>query len=473
MTPSDLESRFTAHCRDRRYFQPGDRLLLAVSGGMDSTVMLDLFCRTKDRLQVILEVFHLNHGLRGAESDGDEAFVKALCAKAGIPCHADRVDVRAEAESGESLESAARRIRYALLNRCAEDCRLNYICTAHHRDDQAETVLARIIHGTGWTGLCGIRERNGKLVRPLLAFSREDISLYAGSRHLAYRTDSTNSDMTIFRNRVRRRLLPLLASEYDPQTASHLIHLSAIAGETLEWAHTEVKRLWAEACCYADKDKIKLDINYFNHYLLFQRKLLIEKAFAAIFNTDPEALFLRYQDYTAIIHLAASSESGSKFYRGKAVVLKTQSYLVFYHAEGLQTEPFCMVIGSAGEYNLSDNGIRFVLKPYTGNNRPPLGMSRYVEYIDGAKIRGTLVLRNWKPGDRFIPLGMQGMKKLSDFFTDKKIDILNKPLIPLLTDRFGDEEQIVWVCGWRLDERYKIDKNTKTIYQIECDYHET
>jgi tRNA(Ile)-lysidine synthase len=472
----DLENKFVAHCRDLSYFHPGDAVLLAVSGGLDSMVMLHLFHSAKIMLDITIGIIHINHGLRGAESNQDEEFVTSLSRQLGVPCFIERTDIRALARiNKQSVEEAARRFRYDTFERCAGDNHYTFVCTAHHGDDQAETILARIIQGTGWSGLTGIREHRGRLIRPLLTFSRADLVLYAECHQIPFRQDSTNTDISIFRNRIRHRLLPEITQNYDPQTVKHLIHLSQIANETETWIQNEIQKSWPEVCCYQDPDKIKLDIERFNHYLFFQRKMLIKRAFTEILEKNTEPLSLHFHDYSAILSLAEHSESGSVIKSGTITVRKTQTHLIFCNTRVQRPDAFCFEIKKPGNYEWPEFKVGFSLKevPHTELNNLRLGVSRNVEYIDRSKVKGQLILRNWKSGDRFQPLGMSAFKKLSDFFTDMKIDLWNKSCVPLLIDSGYGREDIIWICGWRLDNRYKIEQSTKAVYKIECYYNES
>lgn len=220
-------------------------ILLAVSGGADSTALLNLFCTFREEFRLKIYAAHANHQLRGKEADGDEAFVKELCEKRDVPCVSERLEI---SRSADGLENDARRARYAFLERTAETLGARYIALAHHRNDQAETILHRILRGTGVAGLAGMARMRPlnpavTLLRPLLSFSREEITEYLESQHMTWRTDSSNKCTDYTRNRIREKLLPELRQDFNPQIDAALVRLGILAGEMQSFTDAQTQIL--------------------------------------------------------------------------------------------------------------------------------------------------------------------------------------------------------------------------------------
>jgi tRNA(Ile)-lysidine synthase len=463
MTPQNkihLEKRFLKE--GKRLLKRGERILLAISGGLDSMVMLQLFLDLKDKLGVTVGVAHVHHGLRGKFSDHDAAFVKNFCIKRGLAFWSKKVPVRRMAKNNHwSLEEAARNLRYQALEEIAKNENFGKICTAHHQGDQAETVLMRIIKGTGWQGLSGIREQRGKVVRPMLVFSKEEILNYAKKTKLKFVSDASNADTVFFRNRIRHRLLPMIKKQFDPQVEKHLQQLGFIAGETRRWLYMEAERLFKRHC-RADETKIVLEIKRFNKYLFIQRQSLIELIFERLGGTHRSLVF---SDFSRIVEFIESAQRGKRLLFEENECVKYSDRVVFQRTGKGKSAGFAYAVESGLSYDWPK--IRFESRRVSPAEIK-LGRSKYVEYLDPKKITGQLILRSWKAGDYFFPLGMTSSKKLSDFFIDNKIPNSEKLAIPILCEQDGANEHVIWICGYRLDERYKIDPSTKQILKVEC-----
>jgi tRNA(Ile)-lysidine synthase len=233
-SPQELKRRFATSLRRAVWFRPGLKLAAAVSGGADSVALLTLLAETRAELGFVLSVVHFNHRLRGKASDADEKFVAALAEKFGLTLHLGRADVSAKAKREKSnLEDAARRARYAFFRRLAEQGLFDAALTAHTMDDQAETVLAHILRGTGIAGLAGIHPSAQSVYRPLLDLRREELRKYLRGKKQTWREDTTNRDINRTRARMRKRLVPLLVKEFNPHAVEHL---SGLAQRALEQA---------------------------------------------------------------------------------------------------------------------------------------------------------------------------------------------------------------------------------------------
>ena len=464
-----LEEKFYRHCLEENFFSPGDRILLAVSGGMDSMVLCHLMNGLKDHLKIEFAIAHINHSLRGKASDKDATFVKKYAANNTQLCFLKKVDVAGEAARTKmSIEEAARNLRYTYLKKIAKRYGYNKICTAHHLGDQAETILMRIIKGTGWSGLTGIRVKRELFIRPLLIFSRDEIESYLKEKKIRYVEDRSNRDKTFFRNRVRHELIPLLKKRFDPQIEKHLVQLGLIAEETKTFISHDAQKHFSSVCS-ASNGKIVLEIKAFNRYLRAQKHALIEMIFTVFFDLTPH-----YSDYQHLFNLIEKRQSGKKILIGNVKCARTSSRVIFEIARKTKRIQFYYDIHVGRSYRFDDEGWTFSSKALTYSTllKKQFGRSRDTEFIDAEKISGTLSLRNWKAGDKFVPLGMSKFKRLSDFFIDEKVPLDEKRLIPILTERANGHESIIWICGLRIDNRYKIDNSTHHILKMKCERHE-
>ncbi|KAB2878748.1 tRNA lysidine(34) synthetase TilS [bacterium] len=468
-TTKSFQKQFLEHCRKKNFFSSNDRVLLAVSGGMDSMALSHLIGILQLESKITIGIAHLNHRLRGAASDRDEAFVKTFALSHEYPFHCKRLDVRKQAKlSKKSIEEEAHNLRYTFFEKTAKQFGYNKICTAHHRSDQAETILMRIIKGSGMSGLSGIREKRGLFVRPLLVFSKEDIKKYVQAEKIKYVNDASNRDTAILRNRIRHDLIPLLRKKFDLQIEKHLIQLGLIAEETKSHFNRNAKKQYLQVCKASD-GKIVLEIKAFNRYLRAQRHALIEFLFWNEFDQK-----LQFSDYERLSDLIEKKQSGKKVIFGNVICLKTADQIIFLTKNRLASPDFCFRIETGRNYSWKDPGFSFrsSFLPYSSELKSSFGRILNVEYIDKEKITGHLRLRNWKIGDKFKPIGMNGFKKLSDFFVDNKIPVLKKKKIPLLCEKIGTKENIIWVCGLRLDDRYKVDNRTRHLLKLEYNLNE-
>jgi tRNA(Ile)-lysidine synthase len=468
-TTSLLDKKFLEHCLKRKFFRKGDRVLLAVSGGMDSIALCRFLETFKKNLPIHIGIAHVNHSLRGKAADWDEAFVKTFSLKNNYPYFQTKVNVRSKATGNKlSIEEAARHLRYSFLEEVARKYGYTKICTAHHGSDQAETVLMRVIKGAGWTGLTGIRETRGLYVRPLLIFTKDEIRSYVKYQKIDYVEDRTNLNQKIFRNRIRHNLIPLLKRNYDPQIEKHLLQLGIIANETRRLSEKSARRLFSTVCTVSE-GKILLEIKAFNRYLRAQRQAILELIF-----TDHFDRTLQFSEYQNLIELAETKQSGKRILTGSIECSRTSSEIVFQRFQKKGAHPFCHAITLNCTYRFDNPGCSFVSEEIANSSalQKQFGKSVDTEFLDAGKITGRLILRSWKKGDRFIPLGMKGFKNLSDFFIDRKVPLKEKGRTPILIERKGKRDNIIWICGHRIDDRYKTDHLTQRILKLKCERYE-
>ena len=455
-----LYERFRERVEEKKLFERGEHVLVAVSGGVDSVVLLHLLLRLRDPLQLSLTVAHLNHKLRGFEADADQAFVTSLAEKWELPIVVEQKDVRLFARAERlSEEEAARLVRYDFLFRAKEQVGADCVATAHQADDQVETVIDHFIRGSGLLGLSGMCEKAGGLVRPLLFASRAEIEEYAKQNALSYRTDRTNYDVGYRRNRIRLELIPYIRRYFNPGIKQVVLRTAKIIAETEAFLAEAARSAFREAVRKEKKDRVVFDCRAFTEQIEAIQKYLIILAFEKL---GGHRWQLRFDTLERVIGLAQKGQSGAVVELGGGIKATRSRDELAIHKISEVSFRYHLYIGQPvviGELGLMISAEYATLDDY----RREKGRSRNVEFVDADKVAGQLYVRNARRGDRFYPLGGEGSKTLSDFFIDEHVPVYERWRTPVVEDQKG----IVWVCGYRLDDRYKVDDKTKRVIRIQ------
>lgn len=417
-----------------------DRVLLAASGGIDSMVMLHLFQQNGFNVSVA----HVNFQLRGKESDEDEQFVKAYCEQNSISFFTQRFDTEEfAAKKSLSIQMAARELRYSWFNELTEANGFDFVATAHHLNDSIETSLLNFVRGSSIEGLDGIAPKNGKLIRPLLFATREQIESYAKENKISWREDSSNASDDYQRNFIRHKVVPLL-NELNPSLNNSFqdaVEKIAGANELMELGI----RHWREQLESRKEDQILLSKSGFDGFhnpggLLWN----LIKQYG--FNLDQCKQIIK----------ALHGQPGKRFSSHEFELVVDREHLILSHHERELQEIF--IEKDQAKALLG----KYVLKIAETESKS-ISKDPFVANLDAEKIRFPLMWRKWRAGDSFHPLGMDHKKKLSDFFIDQKISLTDKESITVLES--GGE--IVWVIGYRIDDRYKISESSSRVVKIE------
>jgi len=408
--------------------------ILAVSGGIDSMVLLDGF----DKLNLNIEVAHFNFQLRGTESDFDEKLVKEICSKNNIPFNKNSANTTAYAkEKGLSIQEAARELRYNWFFDLLNKKNAHYIVTGHHADDSIETFFINLLRGSGIKGLCGIKNTQ-QIIRPLLPVSRLDIERYAKNNNICFRNDTSNESLKYKRNFIRKKIIPEFNKELEASSSSILKSIShlAQANEYLE------KKLLEDA------EKIT-STNGSTTFIA--TKQLIENI--VLYSVLSKYGFNKSQVKSI---QADTLATGKKHYSSTHELLVDRDQLVI---QPLTAQlPVVFEIPALGDYNIPlPISLSIINKPHS------LRTEKNKVIIDADTIKFPLRIRKWEKGDSFVPFGMKGKKKLSDFFIDEKFSQFEKKDSWLLTSN----NEVVWIINHRLDDRYKVSSNTINVLQIE------
>ena len=447
--------QFAAYINRYNLIAEGDRLILALSGGIDSMVLADLLLKSK----VQFVAAHCNFHLRGAESDGDEKFVHEFAEKNGIQCFVKHFDTEQyAAEQGISIEMAARDLRYAWFEELRQQLGYDKIAVAHHADDQTETFFINLLRGAGLRGLKGMQPQNGMIIRPMLWASREQIHQYAVENRITWREDHTNAESVYLRNKIRNQLLPVF-DELHPEARQGLYksleHLSsenelyrALLQEKLNQIierNGEIQSIPHSA--FHIPQSAFLQAPEPVEGPTFSYQLLFEWLRQYNFNTDQ----------CRFIYDAMETGIGNKYYSPTHQLVIGRNGLQLSEIKPGEDEVVQIEIGE--KEILSPIHLRFSQFEKTADFI--IDKSPNVALLDADKIRFPLTLRHWQHGDRFHPLGMKGSKLLSDFFVDQKFTEWQKQNVWLLVSA---DDEILWVVGHRIDDRYKVTDSTKTIF---------
>lgn len=457
---SHLKNRFLEFALKNNLFQKEDRVLVAVSGGIDSIVLLDLLIRCRQRLKIQLGVVHLNHGIRGKAALADQHLVKRMVNELKLPFHTLKCAVDKFAREHKlSLEEAGHQLRKKFFDDLAKQEGYSKIATGHHLDDQAETVLMRLLSGTGLQGLAGIRLLRGNWVRPLLFTSREEIVNYAGERNLRYREDLTNKDLSIIRNKIRHQLLPLLTKEYDPNISLHLHHLSEILSEWDAYIEKEVNRIFNHRVNKISQNKIQVDIAVFKLYFSWISVSLIEKILSIMSGQQKKISFNQFREFQAWVDTA---KIGSSYTWGdKHGSVKEKNYIEFCQSELKKNDSIHLHIYPEKEYLFSEGNIKIRITAVEAGE-VSFHNDKSEEFIEGDKLKFPLIVRKWVAGDRFTPLGFYSDRLVSDFLTDLKIKMPRRRNIRVLLN----ENEIVALIGIQISNNYRIQPGSKSFYRL-------
>jgi len=437
-----MVEQFIKFIHEENLFHSPERILLAVSGGADSMLMLNLFVNAG----YTVAVAHCNFGLRGSESDSDEQFVANYCDQHNLAFFVKHFSTEEFAlQEGISIEMAARDLRYNWFNELLGQHGYDYLATAHHQDDVIETFLINLSRGSGIKGLSGIQPKSGRIIRPMLFTNRAEILDYCYRMKIEYRTDSSNMDVVYKRNLIRQQIIPLLE---DVNPAFRKNALKTI-GNLHETGQLFQQRMSAIKSAVYSEDEQGAMIN-------IEKLLALSPLRTILFELIRTFGFQAEQTDDIIDSLG--KESGRKFFSEGYRLVKDREYLLISAFRAKQDKVFYI------EENCSRLIHPIPLTVEKFDRTPGFRFSALpdVADLDLDKLVFPLLLRHWQEGEYFQPLGMTGLKKLSDFFIDEKYSIPDKENAWIL----ASGNQLVWIVGKRLDNRFKITAKTKRILRI-------
>ena len=440
----DLLQRFQQHIAINRLFSQENELLVAVSGGVDSIVLTHLLYYSGYRIRLA----HMNFGLRGEESERDENFVKEVADKLSIPLYVQKTEAKTFAkENGCAIQEAARILRYTWFNEVLKsEPALNYLVTAHHADDNIETVLMNLFRGTGIAGLKGIMAKQDKIIRPLLFAHRHEIDLYAKENDIDFVEDSSNKEEKYTRNFFRLQVIPMVEKIYPAAAENMRQNIERFTG---------VEQLYRESL-QRKKKKLVLDKNGEWH-------IPVEKLrFSSPLQTLVYEIFHPFgfsAAQTADIISLMDSETGKYLLSSSHRLLKNRNWFIVSKID--IAEPVIVVVDSPKpSIDFSQGKLEFTEKKYSPDST--ISTDPGSACLDTNAIVYPLIIRPWKTGDYFYPLGMRKKKKLSRFFIDLKMSLPEKEKIQVMESA----GKIIWVIGLRIDDRFKVQPGTTNMTLI-------
>ncbi len=466
-----LLRRFATLARSRRLVVPGDRILVAVSGGPDSVALLALLAELAPSWDLELAACHVHHGLRGQEADEDADFVATLCRTLGIPIRVEHLSRAASPQrrGRQSLQEWAREARYDALRRVADELGMVKIAVGHTADDQAETVLLWTLRGAGLTGLAGIPpSREGRIIRPVLGFRRRDLIRYVKKMGLTYRTDSSNAKSVYLRNRIRREVLPVLQA-INPAIVDTLCRQAELLRDDEQWMSERAADCLARLLKEQD-GRISLRIEDFVALpLALQRRALR----GLLRQLSPAGRWPTFRTVSAVHRLITQARSGGMVTLSGLRVVREYDTIRFEHRDraddrrsddgagcpsGPEELPLPLTLPATVTWPLTEQTVRV-----RWGGRMPVrgrGVSPRTAVFDADRFTPDLCLRSWRPGDVFQPAGMKGhRKKLQDYFSDLKVPRAERHRIPLLVAPEG----ILWIVGYRQDQRFRASVRTRRV----------
>lgn len=464
-----------------KMLKDGDTVLVGVSGGPDSVCLLYVLKELQEEYSLSLHIAHLHHGIRGIEADEDVRFVQSLGDSLRIPVYIEYADIPSHAKIEHvSKQEAAREVRYKFFNTVADKICADRVALGHTADDQVETFLMRILKGSGPHGLAGIPPVRDRIIRPLIGVFRAEIKEYLSEHDIRYRIDSSNLSAVYLRNKIRLELIPYLAKEYNPNIMDTLIRNLNILRDENIFLDEYVGKIYRDSVISESADQVRFDIRKFDSYAGPVKRRLIRYAVGSI--TGEGCVPLSFKHVEDALSLLQADKRG-EVHLPRGIIAERDGYLfsIYLKTTATSIPPYAYTVSVPGETIVPEAGMTInttiLPSPFSKDlfDSPPfpkggmVGLSdkcetdRYTAYFDMSKFSEPLTVRNRRTGDFFCPAGMGGKKKkIKEYFIDLKIPRRERERIPILTSPEG----IIWVAGYRSDERFRVTAATEKILEV-------
>lgn len=456
----------------RRMFEPGDRVVAAVSGGADSTALLCLLAELRQELGISLCAAHLNHMARGEESREDAEFVSRLAQDLGMESYVEAIDVKKEtAALKTSFQETARTFRYRFLESVRNKAGGTRIALGHNADDQVETVLMNLLRGSGLKGLGGMPPVRGRIVRPLLDCRRSEIEDFLKERGIPYRSDRSNAGRDYLRNRLRLDLVPLLENAYNQNLKSNVLEMTSILQDEDDCLEELARRYFEDYSLAAGREggAVLKTEGFAELHPAIQKRM----ARMAIRAAKGDLRRIAARHVREAVELFADCKRGKLIHLPDGLVIERRDREVLFYVNPTRRSSILMkepASGESAELNvpgcteIASVALRFNARLMPKKDEEFRSAPASQAFLDFDKTGGGIVVRFARPGDRFVPLGMSGTKKLKSFFIDEKVPREERRSIPILTTR---EDDIIWVYGKRISQSYRVTPDTKNVLLIE------
>lgn len=438
---------------EKNLIKKDERILTAFSGGADSVFLLHFLHKFSTRFGIKLGAFHLNHRIRGKEAEEDMLFCRRVAAAYDIEFYSSSKNVRAYAKKHKiSVEEAGRKIRYAELEKTRKKYGYDKIATAHNSSDNTETVLLNLVKGAGLSGISGIPEMRGNIIRPVLILTKDEIRNYLNAQGIAFRVDSSNLSEDYERNFIRNEIVPRLKGKLNPSLEDGIFKSAELFRSYSAYINGIIEQTGKKIVKFG-KDELKLSVTGLRetetHLAgdLLRSSLKRNFSVQMTFNDSKKVLFLLFKQPGTKVKLT-----------GDLTAFRERDEILIFR--GRKSEDFTEQKVNEGK-PVKFSGRELIIERKAGI---PAGYSsnRKVEFINADGLKRDFILRRWKDGDRFVPLGLKGSKKISDFLNEQKISSIKKKEQLVLTNG----GRIVWVLGLRIDDRFKLTRKTKKVYKL-------
>jgi tRNA(Ile)-lysidine synthase len=459
---NDSKKEFLNFIKEKELINVGEGIVIGLSGGPDSVCLLNLLCSIREELDLKLAAVHINHMIRGEAADGDELYARELCEKLQVNFYSKRIDINKYAKENKlSSEAAGREVRYEYFNKIMEQLDFNKIATAHNANDQAETILMRVMRGTGLEGLGGIPvKRDNVYIRPILFMKRGEVERYCEDINLKPRIDSTNSERNYSRNKVRLDILPYMQNNFNSDVIEAINRMGLLLQSDNKYIQGKVEEVYNKVC-NKDGDSVVINANAFEYEQAIINRV-IRRAIGEFSGNKYDLEMKHIQEIFSLILLGTNKRIDLP--RGLYAINIYGDIHIRNRQEVMEESSSEMIILKEDilykEVSFDDYLIEFqCIQSDESIDYDENSLRKYFNYD---KISGNIVIRHRRNGDIIVPLGMKGKKKVKDIFIDMKIPKLERDSIPII--QFG--EDISWIVGIKMSDRYKIDKQTKNILRI-------
>lgn len=443
------------YIQQHKMITANDLVIIGVSGGPDSMALLHILNSLKQELNFSIVVAHLNHCLR-EQAFAEEQFVKQKCAAWDIPFYTRTVKIHDLAvRHKRSIEEEGRYCRYQFFSDLKTELGASRIATAHHYDDVAETVLLHLLRGTGIKGLRGIIPVSGSLIRPLLSVNKQQLKVYLDKHRIRYCLDNSNEDTVYVRNRIRHDLIPYLQREFNPRIIDSLNQLAIIAQEENQVLEDETRHIWQDIILKEEKETIIIDRLVLANYLPGHQRRIIKNALCLLAGETEWNM----EDINMVMKVCSREGSSRIIHLKKGIrVNKAYNQLIFTGSNP-KTDKFSYPVCIPGLVEIKETKETYYFDLIERNQFKQIEGQIYLDY---SKLTGPLVLRSRKDGDKFSPQGLNGHKKLKNFFIDQKVPFIERDRIPIL----ASPENIYAVLGYRISELASVDADTTQMVVI-------
>ncbi|WDV45540.1 tRNA lysidine(34) synthetase TilS [Clostridiaceae bacterium M8S5] len=447
---------------DEKLILPGDKLVIGVSGGPDSMALLCVLKSIQKLIEFSMVAVHINHGVRGKEANMDERYVKDITQKWSIPYYSKRVNMNEYARLRKlSSEEAGRELRYQFFNEVLKIEKADKIAVAHNRNDQAETLIMRFLRGTGIEGLKGMQYEVNNVIRPLLDVDRSIIEKYCNQNKLFARIDKTNLEPIYGRNKIRLELIPYIENNINKGIINTMNRTSKIMGIDDDFINNIARYEYSKICITNHDQTIEFDICKFKGLHTAIKSRVIRIGIKEMYGDNKNIELKHVENMIEFIENATAGRIHESA-KGIELVKKYKTCLMRKKVAKKKSAYKNKLEINSNNYN-NNFKTNIVIEVKDIQNFDIKYKHRFIKYIDYDKIKGDLYIRNRKSGDKFIPFGMKGSKKLKDYFIDNKIPREKRDNIPIIED----DENIIWVVGYRLSDLYKVDEGTKRILSMQ------